>query len=342
MLSFFCLSLLYFITFFSSFTVICKFPQFMTEAKAAKLFYFSILLICFVRSTCFGVATIFFVDEFKIEEQHAANKSSEVDLFAPSISLASNSLTELVNEQSIFEVDNSAINKIPRILVLLILSPEYLVIFAYLILVWLLQSYYYDGYAENFIQMFWNGRGQCNVILLSSLLFLSQVVFTGMYILKMIQAQDLIFILMAINCILPVCVTMVVLYFKCQFSGIPKREEFKSRLKKLQWAVAIWTVMRLGRAVTSIWDINILFGMMIDITQNSPEKFLDYHKDINIDDSTILVLPMLLIVIFLLFEIWPIWVVLDGNFIDIFLKQSVLIVQKDLMSPLLHQEDIQR
>ena len=34
---------------------------------------------------------------------------------------------------------------------------------------------------------------------------------------------------------------------------------------------------------------------------------------------------MTLIVIFLVVEIWPIWLVLDGNFVDIFLKYSVLI-----------------
>lgn len=39
---------------------------------------------------------------------------------------------------------------------------------------------------------------------------------------------------------------------------------------------------------------------------------------------------MMLIVIFLVVEIWPMWVVLDGNFIDIFIKYSVLIEQKDL------------
>jgi hypothetical protein len=38
-----------------------------------------------------------------------------------------------------------------------------------------------------------------------------------------------------------------------------------------------------------------------------------------------LVIPMSLIVIFIFVEIWPIWYVLDGNFIDIFLKYSVLI-----------------
>lgn len=44
---------------------------------------------------------------------------------------------------------------------------------------------------------------------------------------------------------------------------------------------------------------------------------------------------MVLIVIFLVVEIWPIWVVLDGNFVDIFIKYEVIIEQKDLKAPLL-------
>ena len=52
---------------------------------------------------------------------------------------------------------------------------------------------------------------------------------------------------------------------------------------------------------------------------------------------------MLLIVIFLIVEIWPIWVILDGNFVDIFLKYSVLIEQKDLKAPLLFgNQDVDR
>jgi hypothetical protein len=38
---------------------------------------------------------------------------------------------------------------------------------------------------------------------------------------------------------------------------------------------------------------------------------------------------------FLIVELWPLWFVLDGNFIDIFLKYRVLLEQKDLLSPLL-------
>lgn len=45
---------------------------------------------------------------------------------------------------------------------------------------------------------------------------------------------------------------------------------------------------------------------------------------------------MLLIVCYVLVEIIPIWQVLDGNFVDIFLKFDVLV--KDLIAPLLLQD----
>ena len=45
----------------------------------------------------------------------------------------------------------------------------------------------------------------------------------------------------------------------------------------------------------------------------------------NDSSQTDIAAPMTLIVIFLVVEIWPIWLVLDGNFVDIFLKYSVLI-----------------
>ena len=43
--------------------------------------------------------------------------------------------------------DNDEFKKLPMFLVLLILSPDYLVIFAYLLLVWQLHSFHQDGYA---------------------------------------------------------------------------------------------------------------------------------------------------------------------------------------------------
>lgn len=45
---------------------------------------------------------------------------------------------------------------------------------------------------------------------------------------------------------------------------------------------------------------------------------------------------MCLIVCYVIVEIIPIWTVLDGNFVDIFLKFDVLV--KDLIAPLLLQD----
>ena len=42
----------------------------------------------------------------------------------------------------------------PKLLVLLIISPEYLVILAYLILFWQMLSLYYDGHANLFKSVF--------------------------------------------------------------------------------------------------------------------------------------------------------------------------------------------
>ena len=45
---------------------------------------------------------------------------------------------------------------------------------------------------------------------------------------------------------------------------------------------------------------------------------------------------MITIVIFCLVELWPIWYVLDGSFIDIFFREEVLIDSKGINVPLLN------
>ena len=137
-------------------------------------------------------------------------------------------------------------------------------------------------------------------------------------------ADSLVLAITVINFVLPSLAVISVMYLQCKFSGVPKRDEYKSRLKKLHVAVIIWSITRFARAVTSLWDINLLFGMMVNISDPNGVKESN-HKDMYTNDTTILIIPMLLIVIFLVVEIWPIWVILDGNFVDIFLKYSVLI-----------------
>jgi len=125
------------------------------------------------------------------------------------------------------------------------------------------------------------------------------------------------------------------MYLKCKFSGVPQKNEYKWRLKKLNCAVFIWTFARLLRAVSSLWDTKALIGMMIELQDKRHELHENASKAHSSDESQNLIIPMMVIVCYVIVEIVPIWTVLDGNFIDIFLKFDVLIEQKDLIAPLL-------
>ena len=63
-LSFFCLSLLFFVTLTWSLFVLCKFSQFIAEARIAKGFYISIVITCVVRTGCFGAATALYFKQY--------------------------------------------------------------------------------------------------------------------------------------------------------------------------------------------------------------------------------------------------------------------------------------
>lgn len=160
------------------------------------------------------------------------------------------------------------------------------------------------------------------MIIITSLLFVSQVLLTCAYVMNIMPASKLVRAFTVINFLFPSLVLMSLVWLKCKFSGVPRIDEFKSKLAKLLMAVLVWSFARLIRGITSIWDIELLFGMMFEI-HTVPE--VEERKD-----TSVLFIPMALIVMFLVVEIWPIWVVLDGGFVDIFLKQSVLIEQKDL------------
>ena len=153
-------------------------------------------------------------------------------------------------------------------LVLLILSPDYLVIFAYLTLVWQLHSFYNDGYASfltQFSLICKRNSWKFNIFFITFLIFSLQLVFTILYIFNIMEAEKLVELLTSINFFIPGLTIILVCYLKCKFSGIPKKDEYKSRLKKLNWAVSIWSVTRIIRAITSLWDTYLFFGMMLEL-----------------------------------------------------------------------------
>ena len=93
----------------------------------------------------------------------------------------------------------------------------------------------------------------------------THIVLTVLYILKILKAWNLVVALTCINFALPTVMLTFIIYLKCKFSGVPKREEYKSRLDKLECAVMVWSFTRIVRAVSSLWDVNLYFGMMLEM-----------------------------------------------------------------------------
>ena len=151
-------------------------------------------------------------------------------------------------------------------LVLLILSPDYLVIFAYLMMVWQLHSFYNNGYAT--LEKIFTKKstdGKCKIIIVSFILFSLCIGFTILYILDIVKAPGLVLLLTIINFLMPTSVLISILYLESKFSGWPKREEYKHRLNRLNIGVFIWSISRYMRAVSSLWDANLFFGMMLEL-----------------------------------------------------------------------------
>lgn len=57
------------------------------------------------------------------------------------------------------------------------------------------------------------------------------------------------------------------------------------------------------------------------------------------NDPRNLVVPMMIILIFIVVEIWPIWHVLDGDFIDFLLKPDYLLQSKDIIEGLINDPE---
>ena len=147
--------------------------------------------------------------------------------------------------------------------------------------------------------------------------------------------KNLINFVTTIDFFIPCLLSCWVLYLKCKFSGVPCKEEYKKRLKKLNNAIFVWTLGRFLRAISSLWDTKALMEMMIELRQTDTHK-KEIKDSGSVTDEKGLIVPMLLIVCYILVEIIPIWTVLDGNFVDIFLKFDILV--KDLIAPLLLQD----
>ena len=179
-------------------------------------------------------------------------------------------------------------------------------------------TYYFEGYVS-LIDVVCRDKGKCNIIFIAFALFASQIIVTILYMLNYCQASYLVTVLTVINFVMPSVVIGSVCYLNCKFSGVPKIDAYRSRLKTINVAVMIWSLTRITRAVTSLWDLDLFLVVMFDLPKKAGA---DPAVSTSGDSGPILQLfvPMIMIVIFCTVELWPIWHVLDGNFVDVFLK----------------------
>lgn len=113
---------------------------------------------------------------------------------------------------------------------------------------------------------------KCNIILTSFILFAIQCCLTLLYIFKVINVRNLITYVTTIDFLIPCLLSCWVLYLKCKFSGVPCKEEYKKRLKKLNNAIFVWTLGRFLRAISSLWDTKALMEMMIELRLKDEQK----------------------------------------------------------------------
>lgn len=124
------------------------------------------------------------------------------------------------------------IDSSPKSLVLLILAPEFLVLFAYLLLFWQLLSIYYDGHANLFKSVF-QGFGKYAITIIGILLFITQLALFLLYLDSQLKASAFTIELIIFNFASPVLVCIIMLTIVFKFSGSPLRSNVYSQKLKV-------------------------------------------------------------------------------------------------------------
>jgi len=159
---------------------LCKFPDFSLDSRISKVFYIFLFAICVVRASSFAAATGLYADSYE------KNKEEFLKLEIMDLNLK-NFTNMTTNELLLRDKEFMGIDKSPKLLVLLLISPDFLVIFAYLILFWQLMSIYYDGHANLFKSVF-AGQGKYMITVIGFILLISSVTLIALYMNSIISA----------------------------------------------------------------------------------------------------------------------------------------------------------
>lgn len=141
-------------------------------------------------------------------------KSKEIE--NPSESKNSNNTDFFPSEPS----KDIGINNSPKNLVLLILVPDFLVVFAYILLFWQLLSTYYDGHASLFKSIF-SDTGKYIFTTIGILLLVTQAWTVFLYLDSSIEASFFNMELVVLNFLAPSIVFIAMILIAFKFSGSP-------------------------------------------------------------------------------------------------------------------------
>ena len=154
----------------------------------------------------------------------------------------------------------------PKSLVLLIISPEYLVIFAYFVLFWQLLSLYFDGHANLFHSVF-QGKGKFMISFLGIALLVIQTTLIILYLNELIEASWFTIELIILNFAAPLVVLVIMLSICLKFSGSPIRSSvYCQKIKLLQIAVFVWSMARFIRGACGLFESKLFFGMILGLS----------------------------------------------------------------------------
>lgn len=71
--------------------------------------------------------------------------------------------------------------------------------------------------------------------------------------------------------------------------------------------MVVWSIARVMRAVGGMYESNLFYGMLLGLSSQNENTFF---------------IPMMVIVVFLIIEIFPFMFVLDWHFMEIFIMKA--------------------
>lgn len=191
----------------------------------------------------------------------------------------------------------------PKTLFLFLMLPDFLVLIAFIFLVWQLLSLYDQGHA-NLFKLVCTGRGKYIILGICLILSCLQILMLALYLAGPISGVAFSIECTVLNLLVATLAWIILLVYMLKFSGSPFRAQaYKVKMKKLTYAIIVWVITRYFRGITTALENRFQSFVLDSLTKSK-------------NDS--LAIPLLCILSFVIEEIIPMLMVLDWTFMEIF------------------------